>query len=311
MNPQQLCIIANEFKSQLDGELAFLQSIKAFETPSTIGLVDDAIEPAWAQSVWRNVKGLEFDSIGDAQKKLRAISKTWRYYADQFNRRGTLITAGLDLAKESRPYRFPARGEKNPPPVFTLGTNNLIYYSQKIQRPNHDGKISFVENKTAPPSRAYLKLWEALTVLGDWPRQSDTVLDLGSSPGSWTWALAELGAAVTSVDRSPLAETLHKYPNILFKSGDAFSIAPKAMDWVFSDVICFPEKLYEYLQSWLQSGHCKKFVCSVKFAGGPSHELIDRFRKLPNSRILHLYHNKNEVTWIHHPKLETASLRMK
>jgi 23S rRNA (cytidine2498-2'-O)-methyltransferase len=302
-NPNQLCIVANEFKGQLQGELAYLKVSKAFETSSTIGLFEDEIEPAWAQSVWRNVKALEFDSISDAQRKLKAISKNWRYYADQFNRRGTLIAEGLDIAKASRPYRFPSRGERNPPPVFTLGANHLIYYSDKIHRPNHDGNIAFFENKTTPPSRAYLKLWEALTVLGDWPRAGESVVDLGSSPGSWTWALAELGANVTSIDRSPLARELERYPNIRFSSGDAFSFTPQSMDWVFSDVICYPEKLYDYLQGWLQSGFCKKFVCSVKFAGDPNYELIDRFRKLKNSRILHLHHNKNEVTFIHHPKL--------
>ena len=303
MTPGQLCIIAEDYKNELIQELAYLGLTRIYTTDLTIGVQEDRIEPAWAQSVWHNVQPVEIESIGDAQRKLKAISRSWRYHGDQFNRRGSLIAAGLNLAKESRPFRFPSRGEKNPPPVFTMAEAGLILYSSEIDRPNYDGKVSFIENKKIPPSRAYLKLWEALTVLGDWPRANDTVVDLGSSPGSWSWALAELSAKVISVDRSGLSEEVLKHKNIEFTAGNAFSFVPRKMDWVFSDVICYPEKLHEYILRWLESGYCHKFVCSVKFVSTPDYQMIDQFRKLPHSRILHLSHNKNEVTWISHPKI--------
>lgn len=303
MNPGQLCIIAKEFKKELLEELSFLGLTKLYATDLTLGVQEDQVEPAWAQSVWRDVQTIEIDSIGDAQRKLKAISPLWRYHGDQFNRRGALIAEGLNLGKPARPYRFPSRGEKDPPPVFTMAESGLIYYSRKIRRPSYDGKVSFFEDKITAPSRAYLKLWEALTIIGDWPRKEDHVVDLGSSPGSWSWALAELGAHVLSIDRSPLSDQLRKYKNIEFTKGDAFSFEPRKMDWVFSDVICFPDKLYEYIRRWIDSGHCGKFVCSVKFTGSPDYRIIDQFRKLPHSRILHLSHNKNEVTWMSHPKL--------
>lgn len=303
MNPSQLCIISKDYKNELLQELSFLGMTKLFETPLTIGVKEDHLEPAWAQSVWRDVQALPVDSIGDAQKKLREISEIWRYHADQFSRRGTLIAEGLNLGRPSRPYRFPSRGEKNPPPVFTLAESNLILYSRDIGRPAYDGQVQFFEDKSIPPSRAYLKLWEALTILGDWPRAKERVVDLGSSPGSWSWALAELGAHVLSIDRSELSPTLQKYKNIEFTTGDAFSFKPQALEWVFSDVICFPEKLYEYVGTWIESGLCKKFVCTLKFTGKPNYGVIDQFRRLPRSRVVHLSHNKNEVTWISHPKL--------
>jgi 23S rRNA (cytidine2498-2'-O)-methyltransferase len=129
------------------------------------------------------------------------------------------------------------------------------------------------------------------------------VVDLGSSPGSWTWALAQLGPTVLSVDRSKLSDEVMKNKKVQFTTGDAFAFKPQKLDWVFSDVICYPEKLYEYIQTWIASGMCKKFVCSVKFAGNPDHRVIDLFRKIPHSRIIHLSHNKNEVTWLSHPKI--------
>jgi 23S rRNA (cytidine2498-2'-O)-methyltransferase len=303
MKPAQLCVISEGFKNELIQELTFLGLTRLYTTDLTVGVQEDRLEPAWAQSVWRNVQAVEIESIGDAQRKLKAISKTWRYHGDRFNRRGTLIADGVNIARPSRPFRFPSRGERDLPPVFTLLEPGLLLYSREIHRPTYDGKVLFHEDKFVPPSRAYLKLWEALTTLGDWPRGTDRVVDLGSSPGSWTWALAELGANVLSIDRSGLSEELQKYKNIEFTQGDAFSFEPRAMDWVFSDVICYPEKLYEYIRGWLKSGYCQKFVCSVKFAGSPDYRIIDQFRQLPQSRILHLSHNKNEVTWISHPKL--------
>ncbi|HAR43749.1 MAG TPA: hypothetical protein DCS07_14130 [Bdellovibrionales bacterium] len=303
MKPGQLCIIAEEYKNDLFRELAYLGLTRINATNLTVWVQEDRVEPAWAQSVWRNVQSVEVESIGDAQRKLKAISNSWRYHGDLFARRGALIAEGLNLAKPSRPFRFPSRGEKNPPPVFTLAEPGLILYSQDIRRPTYDGKVTFFEDKITAPSRAYLKLWEALTILGAWPRGDEKVVDLGSSPGSWSWALAELGVSVLSIDRSPLSEKLQKYKNIEFTAGDAFSFKPQPMDWVFSDVICYPDKLLEYLRIWLESGHCQKFVCSVKFAGAPDHPIVDQFRKLPHSRILHLSCNKNELTWISHPKL--------
>jgi 23S rRNA (cytidine2498-2'-O)-methyltransferase len=303
MKPGQLCLIAKDYKAALFEELAYLGLARLHATDLTVWVQEDRLDPAWAQSVWRNVQSLEITSIRDAQRKLNTISKSWHYYGDQFNRRGLLISKGLNLAKESQPFRFPSRGEKSPPPVFTLATPELIFYCQEVHRPTCDGKITFHENKSMPPSRAYLKLWEALTILGDWPKPADTVVDLGSSPGSWSWALAELGSTVLSIDRTPLSHGLQKYKNIKFTQGDAFSFQPRKIEWVFSDVICYPAKLYEYVQNWLASGLCQKFVCSVKFTGSPDHQMIDRFRMLPHSRIQHLYHNKNELTWICHPQI--------
>lgn len=293
MNPKQLCILSQDYRGELQDELKHLGITKVFETKQSIGILEDDVEPTWAQCVWRKTETLEIKSITDAQKKLKSISKTWRYYGDQFNRRGALIAEGIHIAKPEIHS-----------PAFTLLQPDLLLYSEQVCRTTVDGKVSFSENKTLPPSRAYLKLWEALATLGHSPGKNDQVVDLGASPGSWSWALAERGAHVLSIDRSPLSDKLDAYKNIDFKTGDAFSFEPRPMDWVFSDVICYPDKLLQYVERWIQSGYCKKFVCTIKFAGGPDHAIIERFRKLPQSRVIHLYNNKNEVTWISHPSIK-------
>ena len=56
------------------------------------------------------------------------------------------------------------------------------------------------------PSRAYLKLWEAFTVLGIRPAPGDFCIDLGASPGGWTWVLQSLGARVLSIDKGSVEQ---------------------------------------------------------------------------------------------------------
>jgi 23S rRNA (cytidine2498-2'-O)-methyltransferase len=256
--------------------------------------------------VWHDVHSLEITSITDAQSKLRAISPQWRYFGGSFHRRGELIAEGLNLFAEEDRYHFTRGVVKKPPPAFTMAGTNLIFYSHQLSRPSLDGTMLFKENKVTPPSRAYLKLWEALTIIGDWPNKAHRVVDLGASPGSWTWALAKLGATVLSIDRAPLDKSLGTFRNVTYQAGDAFGFEPVPIDWVFSDVICYPDKLLEYAKRWLESGHCKKFVCSIKFAGQPDHEIIRQFQQLSHSRVLHLTHNKNEVTWMCHPKIKSG-----
>jgi len=303
--PKQLAFIAPQFQSELKEELKFLKMNVLKEADTMLWVENDSWEPAWAQCVWRDVQALEITSIADAQSKLKAISSVWRYYGDLFHRRGELIAEKLNTILETDQYHFTAGVVKKMPPAFTLVEPNLIFYSHHLSRPSLNGAMTFKENKS-PPSRAYLKLWEACTQLGDWPNKTSEVVDLGSSPGSWTWALAKLGASVLSIDRSKLDPLLDTFSNVHFKTGDAFSLPPQKKDWVFSDVICYPDKLFEHMKGWIDSGHCKKFICSIKFAGTPDYEIIHQFRQLPHSRVLHLTHNKNEVTWICHPKIKSV-----
>lgn len=308
MQPRQLVLISPEYAKELATELPFLGLKPLYSTPTQYGLAEDAIEPAWAQCVWRDVRMIEVSSITDAQAKLKALSSSWWYHGDLLHRRGALIAEKLNIVPQPEFYKFPPSREKKPaPPSFTMAESGLIYYSHSVQRATPDGLMTFKENRATPPSRAYLKLWEALTVLGDWPRKGESVVDLGACPGSWSWALAVLSTQVLSIDRAPLDPSLARYENIRFQVGDAFSLRPQKMDWVFSDVICFPEKLLEYVSEWQDSGLCDKFVCSVKFHGRPDPRLIDEFRRRPHSRIIHLRHNKNELTWISHPKIPTCA----
>src|SRR5690242_10235117 len=78
------------------------------------------------------------------------------------------------------------------PPAAPLGSWTLLDTGTMLAAPHctsavPNGEVRFVEDRTGPPSRAYLKLWEALTVIERRPRSGEVCLDLGSSPGGWSW----------------------------------------------------------------------------------------------------------------------------
>jgi 23S rRNA (cytidine2498-2'-O)-methyltransferase len=161
-----------------------------------------------------------------------------------------------------------------------------------------DGELHFNENKNEPPSRAYLKLWEFFTLHGKSPGPGEKVLDLGSSPGGWTWVLDQLGADVLSIDKAPLSPAMKVSKRVEYRSESAFALDPKTLgnvDWLFSDVICYPERLLELIHAWKDTA--RNMVCTIKFQGPTNHKIIDEFLKVPGSLVQHLSANKHELTW--------------
>jgi len=248
--------------------------------------------PLWAANVWLKPQVFQFKSIGEASKHLRAIQRNWWLHSLTAHRRGKLIVESLPPLKP-KPLAFLASSPKMPLGSFTLFDENILVYSAECTSLFPDGEVEFVENKTEPPSRAYLKLWELFSLTGHWPRTGETTIDLGSSPGGWTWALDQLGARVTSVDKAPLTVNISERVEYIAES--AFALAPRKVDWLFSDIICYPERLFELVERWRP--FVKNFVCTLKFQGPTNFAVIEEFLRIPGSEIRHLYNNKHELTW--------------
>lgn len=249
----------------------------------------------FAQNIWLEPKIAQFDSISNAAKILRDLQRNWWLHSTQFHRRAKLIAEQLPVIKR-RPFAFPMNRPESPMGGWTLLDENTILYSALCSSPFPDGEVEFEENKTDPPSRAYLKLWETFSLLGKVPTPDQRVLDLGSSPGGWTWVLANLGCSVTSVDKAPLEGKVAKMEKVRFLEESAFSLAPTVgFDWLFSDVICYPERLLELIQKW--ESVVPNMVCTIKFQGQTNFKLIADFLKIKGSGVVHLYNNKHELTW--------------
>ncbi len=119
-----------------------------------------------------------------------------------------------------------------------------------------------------PPARAYRKLLEVEARWGRPIAAGESCVDLGASPGSWSWVALERGARVTAVDRAPLREDLMQHPALVFARGDAFKWRPPApVDWLLCDVIAEPQRSVELLAAWLDARAFRRFALTMKFKG--------------------------------------------
>jgi 23S rRNA (cytidine2498-2'-O)-methyltransferase len=258
---------------------------------------------AWAANVWHDPQTITIASIADAAKQLRALQRNWALYACRLHRRARLIQDQLPHVS-AKPLVFPRPAPTAPLGSWTLIDEATVLAAPQCSSPFPNGEAQFVEDKAAPPNRAYLKLWEALTVLGRHPGPGERCLDLGSSPGGWTWVLQSLGARVVSVDKAPLAPEIAALPGVEFRQASAFALDPREVgpvDWLFSDVVCYPARLLALVERWLASGFARNFVCTLKFQGATDHAAARRFAAIPGAQLLHLHHNKHELTWARLP----------
>jgi 23S rRNA (cytidine2498-2'-O)-methyltransferase len=291
-------VAARDFQAELEEELG---ADRISRRHGALCLVDGPPQPvAWCANVWYDPVQISIASIGDGAKALRTIQRNWALYPCGLHRRAALIEEALPHVS-ARPLTFPSPAPSAPLGSWTLIDPNTILAAARCSSPFPNGEVSFVENKSAPPNRAYLKLWEALTLIGRHPGAGERCLDLGSSPGGWTWVLQSLGARVISVDKAPLAPDIAALPSVEFRRTSAFALAPSdigPVDWLFSDVVCYPSRLLALVERWLESGMARNFVCTLKFQGATDHAMARRFAAIPGSRLMHLHHNKHELTWV-------------
>jgi 23S rRNA (cytidine2498-2'-O)-methyltransferase len=109
-----------------------------------------------------------------------------------------------------------------------------------------------------------------------------------------------LGCEVISVDKAPLSPNMKMSERVHYMEESAFALEPKTVgpiDWLFSDIICYPDRLLSLVKKWMDSGDVRNFVCTIKFQGATDFTAINEFLKIPGSHVQHLYANKHELTW--------------
>jgi 23S rRNA (cytidine2498-2'-O)-methyltransferase len=254
---------------------------------------------AWAANVWLDPQQIRVASIGDAAARLRSLQRNWAVFAPRLHRRATLIQEQLPKVS-AKPLVFGMPAPKAPLGSWTLLDAQTVLAAPQCTSPFPHGEAHFVEDRAGPPSRAYLKLWEALTLIGRHPQPGEICLDLGASPGGWSWALARMGARVVSVDKARLAPSVARLPGIEHRRESAFALDPREfdhVDWLFCDLVCYPPRLLALVERWLAAGNCRNFLCTIKFQGATDHATARRFAAIPGAQLRHLFHNKHELTW--------------
>ena len=254
---------------------------------------------AWAQETWPTVKLVEYESVRDAATKLAALNRNWANVELALPSRATLVTKALPHVS-FKPLSFGALPKLPPLGGFALLDSNHLLACPACATPYPNGEMRLQEDHDGPPSRAYLKLWELFGRVGKQPLTGQRCVDLGASPGGWTWVLAKLGAEVVAVDKADLDPELRRLPNVSLRQESAFGVDPQSVgpvDWLFSDIICYPDRLLTLVERWMASGLVRNWVCSLKLQGETDHETIRKFARIPGSKILHLCVNRHELTW--------------
>lgn len=261
--------------------------------------------PYWCKCQFENPQILEFSSISEAANSLRQIMRNWADYQFSNFRRAALITEKLPYVNR-KPRTFPFEVPKSDMGIWTLLSGEKMLFSPVTSTPFPAGHMEFTENHLDPPSRAYLKLQEALTLFkyrfDAFPEANRLCFDGGACPGGWSYVLLSLGCKVTACDRSPPDARLLANPNLSFVAHDAFTLPIDEISqypWVFSDVICYPARLYRWVTAIIEKNPKVNMICTVKMQGKTDFAMADEFSKISNSAVFHLNYNKHELTFMY------------
>ena len=187
--------------------------------------------PYWARSAMLKPRILDFESIGEAANSLKNIQRNWAPYQYQYFRRANLIQEKLPYIN-LKPRSFPVKIPAKPIGLYTLISEKQMIFSAETSSFLPAGKITFLEDHENPPSRAYLKIQESLTMANllngtEFPKPGEHCFEAGACPGGWTWVLVGLGASVHAVDRAELSPELMENPLVKFQAHDAFTLKPQ------------------------------------------------------------------------------------
>ncbi|MCR5698900.1 MAG: SAM-dependent methyltransferase [Treponemataceae bacterium] len=305
--PEMSQMLVSELKSRFNMELSdFTVYGDLFYTENVSPFACEKY-PYWARTTAINPKFQKFESIGEAAKFLKAIQRNWASYQFSFFRRSSLIQEKLPFIN-LKPKSFPFEIPSSQIGLFTLIDENKMLYSETATSPLPSGYFQFIEDHENPPSRAYLKLQEALVRFAYFyktplPDEKSYCFDAGACPGGWTWVLRQLGSRVFAVDRAELCDSLMNDSSVEFLKHDAFTLETDKIgpfDFVFSDVICYPERLLNWVNLWIESGRTKNMICTIKMQGEIDWDLVEKFASIPDSHVVHLCYNKHELTWMWH-----------
>jgi 23S rRNA (cytidine2498-2'-O)-methyltransferase len=288
-DPHYLDLLCEELGvfSVIEGNLVFSEVIKS--------------NVCFARDVWLHPTVVTFETISTAVRILRGVAKLWYCHPLENIRRSRLIESELRKLPSLK-HTFPIMTSFPEINCFSLLDKNTLIYTTKRWKKPPMGDFQFIENKVNPPNRAYLKLWEALSLWGDYPKPNETALDLGASPGGWTYVMQTFGMQVTAVDKALLAPHIAKLPGVSYLKQSAFALKPEdypEIDWLLCDVACYPERTYALITQWITSGRAKKMIFTIKLQGPTDVSLLKKFQDIPGARVIHLFYNKHEATFFY------------
>ena len=164
----------------------------------------------------------------------------------------------------------------------------------------------------AAPSRSALKLAEAIDEFIDEKERGKrfapgmTAVDLGASPGGWTWQLVQRGLMVTAVDNGPMDEALMESGQVKHRRDDGFHFKPSdPVDWMVCDMVESPSRIARLASAWIAQGWSQQAIFNLKLPMKKRWEEVLRCRQIIDEalggggyylRMKQLYHDREEIT---------------
>jgi 23S rRNA (cytidine2498-2'-O)-methyltransferase len=154
------------------------------------------------------------------------------------------------------------------------------------------------------PSRAAMKLEEALVNLPFEPGRGEVCVDLGAAPGGWTQRLVARGARVIAVDPAKLMPELVSQPRVEHVQESAFAYTPEEpVDWLCCDMAWRPLEVAQLLAKWGRRGWASHLVANIKLPMKDKNPILLRVRHILTQdggwqglTMRQLYHDRDEVT---------------
>ncbi len=168
--------------------------------------------------------------------------------------------------------------------------------------------IARLRMPSGSPSRSTLKLAEAMMEFLPARRfePGATAVDLGASPGGWTWQLVQRGFMVTAVDNGPMDAALLESGQVKHRRDDGFHYRPPdPVEWMVCDMVESPSRIARLVAKWLGEGWCRESIFNLKLPMKKRWEEVERCRGIIDEalggggyylRFKHLYHDREEVT---------------
>jgi 23S rRNA (cytidine2498-2'-O)-methyltransferase len=200
---------------------------------------------------------------------------------------------------------------------FEQGNRCLLAVSFANDRSEAPLGVKRLKFPSQAPSRSTLKLEEAITEFCSKSQQAAlfqqgmTAVDLGASPGGWTYQLVNRGMRVEAVDNGAMDDKLMQSGLVDYVAADGFAYKPrdKHVDWLVCDMIEQPNRVASLMIHWLNKKQANAAIFNLKLPMKKRYAtlapIIEQFETELNRdeqpiymRAKHLYHNRDEVTFM-------------
>lgn len=180
-------------------------------------------------------------------------------------------------------------------------------HRQEAGYPSHPGSIPRLVLREGVPSRAWLKMEQALAFLGLEDLSGWQVLELGCAPGGASLAMLERGARVIGVDTGAMDPAVLSHPGFhsLGISAGEVDVAqlPRQVDLLVSDMNLAPPVALRYIERLQRRLRARVLILTLKINDAKMETAIPAFlervsKLLPRHHCLatQLPANRQEIT---------------